>query len=70
MANLDRTTQLLGSDGDGAAPAGESQGKSVHAPRPASKGGIDLMMKSLAQEVASRRIRVNSIAPAGGTRNG
>jgi glucose 1-dehydrogenase len=29
----------------------------------ASKGGIDLMMKSLAQEVASRRIRVNSIAP-------
>jgi glucose 1-dehydrogenase len=29
----------------------------------AAKGGIDLMMKSLAQEVASRRIRVNSIAP-------
>ena len=29
----------------------------------ASKGGLMLMMKSLAQEVASRRIRVNSIAP-------
>jgi glucose 1-dehydrogenase len=29
----------------------------------ASKGGIMLMMKSLAQEVAPRRIRVNSIAP-------
>lgn len=29
----------------------------------ASKGGIELLMKSLAQEVASRRIRVNSIAP-------
>jgi glucose 1-dehydrogenase len=29
----------------------------------ASKGGLDLMMKSLAQEVASRRIRVNAIAP-------
>ena len=29
----------------------------------ASKGGVMLMMKSLAQEVASKRIRVNSIAP-------
>lgn len=29
----------------------------------ASKGGIMLMMKSLAQEVAPKRIRVNSIAP-------
>ena len=29
----------------------------------ASKGGVMLMMKSLAQEVAPRRIRVNSIAP-------
>jgi glucose 1-dehydrogenase len=29
----------------------------------ASKGGIMLMMKSLAQEVAPERIRVNSIAP-------
>ncbi len=29
----------------------------------ASKGGIELLMKSLAQEVASRRIRVNGIAP-------
>ena len=29
----------------------------------ASKGGVMLMMKSLAQEVASRRIRVNGIAP-------
>ncbi len=29
----------------------------------ASKGGVMLMMKSLAQEVAERRIRVNSIAP-------
>jgi len=29
----------------------------------ASKGGIMLMMKSLAQEVAAERIRVNSIAP-------
>jgi glucose 1-dehydrogenase len=29
----------------------------------ASKGGIMLMMKSLAQEVAPHRIRVNSIAP-------
>ena len=29
----------------------------------ASKGGVMLMMKSLAQEVAEQRIRVNSIAP-------
>jgi len=29
----------------------------------ASKGGIDMMMKSIAQEVAPYRIRVNSIAP-------
>ncbi|GAA0571222.1 SDR family oxidoreductase [Craurococcus roseus] len=29
----------------------------------ASKGGVMLMMKSLAQEVAPRRVRVNSIAP-------
>jgi glucose 1-dehydrogenase len=29
----------------------------------ASKGGVMLLMKSLAQEVAPRRIRVNSIAP-------
>lgn len=29
----------------------------------ASKGGVMLMMKSLAQEVAAHRIRVNSIAP-------
>jgi glucose 1-dehydrogenase len=29
----------------------------------ASKGGVELLMKSLAQEVASRRIRVNAIAP-------
>jgi len=29
----------------------------------ASKGGVMLMMKSLAQEVAAERIRVNSIAP-------
>ena len=29
----------------------------------ASKGGIDLLMRSLAQEVAAERIRVNAIAP-------
>jgi glucose 1-dehydrogenase len=29
----------------------------------ASKGGVEMMMKSLAQEVAGHRIRVNSIAP-------
>jgi glucose 1-dehydrogenase len=34
-----------------------------HANYAASKGGIMLMMKSLAQEVAPLRIRVNSIAP-------
>jgi glucose 1-dehydrogenase len=34
-----------------------------HANYAASKGGVMLMMRSLAQEVASHRIRVNSIAP-------
>jgi glucose 1-dehydrogenase len=34
-----------------------------HANYAASKGGILLMMKSLAQELAPHRIRVNSIAP-------
>jgi glucose 1-dehydrogenase len=34
-----------------------------HANYATSKGGIKLMMESLAQEVAPRRIRVNSIAP-------
>ena len=34
-----------------------------HANYAASKGGVMLMMKSLAQEVAPLRIRVNSIAP-------
>ena len=29
----------------------------------ASKGGVMLMMKSMAQEVAPQRIRVNGIAP-------
>ena len=29
----------------------------------ASKGGVDLLMRSVAQEVAPRRIRVNSISP-------
>jgi len=29
----------------------------------ASKGGVDLLMRSIAQEVGERRIRVNSIAP-------
>jgi glucose 1-dehydrogenase len=29
----------------------------------ASKGGIELLMRSLAQEVASKRVRVNSLAP-------
>lgn len=29
----------------------------------ASKGGVEMMMKSLAQEVAGHKIRVNSIAP-------
>jgi glucose 1-dehydrogenase len=34
-----------------------------HANYAASKGGVMLMMKSLAQEVAPQRIRVNGIAP-------
>src|SRR6202048_3031219 len=34
-----------------------------HVDYAASKGGIQMMMKSLAQEVAPHRIRVNSIAP-------
>jgi glucose 1-dehydrogenase len=34
-----------------------------HANYAASKGGIAMMMKSLAQEVAPQRIRVNAIAP-------
>jgi glucose 1-dehydrogenase len=34
-----------------------------HANYAASKGGIDLLMRSIAQEVGERRIRVNSIAP-------
>lgn len=34
-----------------------------HANYAASKGGVDMMMRSLAQEVAPRRIRVNAIAP-------
>jgi glucose 1-dehydrogenase len=29
----------------------------------ASKGGLDLLMRSIAQEVASEKIRVNSVAP-------
>lgn len=34
-----------------------------HANYAASKGGVDLLMRSIAQEVGERRIRVNSIAP-------
>ena len=34
-----------------------------HVDYAASKGGIMLMMKSIAQEVAPHRIRVNSICP-------
>jgi glucose 1-dehydrogenase len=34
-----------------------------HANYAASKGGVMMMMKSLAQEIAPHRIRVNSIAP-------
>ena len=34
-----------------------------HANYASSKGGIDMMMRSLEQEVAPRRVRVNSIAP-------
>jgi len=29
----------------------------------ASKGGLDMLMRSLAQEVASSKIRVNSVSP-------
>ncbi len=36
---------------------------SGHANYAAAKGGLQLMMKSLAQEVAANKIRVNSIAP-------
>jgi glucose 1-dehydrogenase len=36
---------------------------SGHANYASSKGGIMMMMQSLAQEVAPRRVRVNSIAP-------
>jgi glucose 1-dehydrogenase len=34
-----------------------------HANYAASKGGVDLLMRSLAQEVGERKIRVNSVAP-------
>jgi len=34
-----------------------------HANYASSKGGIDMLMRSLAQEVAGHRIRVNAIAP-------
>jgi glucose 1-dehydrogenase len=34
-----------------------------HANYAASKGGVDMLMRSLAQEVAPRRVRVNAIAP-------
>ena len=34
-----------------------------HANYAASKGGVMMMMKTIAQEVAPQRIRVNSIAP-------
>jgi glucose 1-dehydrogenase len=60
----------------GAAPASRALGKiicmsSVHEVIPwaghvnyaASKGGVMLMMKTLAQEVAEKQIRVNAIAP-------
>jgi glucose 1-dehydrogenase len=60
----------------GLSPVSKAQGKiicmsSVHEVIPwaghvnyaASKGGIMLMMKSLAQEVAEKKIRVNGIAP-------
>lgn len=36
---------------------------SGHANYAASKGGVAMMMKTLAQEVAPQRIRVNSVAP-------
>jgi glucose 1-dehydrogenase len=70
---------------DGAAPAGECQGKTIrpaaagkticmssvhqlipwagHINDAAARGGVELTMKRLAQEVASRHIRVNAIAP-------
>ncbi len=60
----------------GVAPASKAKGKiicmsSVHQVIPwaghvnysASKGGIQMMMKSVAQEVAAQGIRVNAIAP-------
>jgi len=60
----------------GLAPASKAKGKiicmsSVHQVIPwaghvnyaASKGGIQMMMKSVAQEVAAQGIRVNAIAP-------
>ena len=34
-----------------------------HANYAASKGGVDLLMRTIAQEVGERRIRVNSVAP-------
>ena len=34
-----------------------------HANYAASKGGVDLLMRSIAQEVGERHIRVNSVAP-------
>jgi glucose 1-dehydrogenase len=34
-----------------------------HANYAASKGGLDLLMRSLAQEVANERIRINAVAP-------
>lgn len=34
-----------------------------HANYAASKGGIDMLMRSIAQEVAAEKIRVNSVAP-------
>lgn len=34
-----------------------------HANYCASKGGVAMMMKTLAQEVAPQRIRVNGVAP-------
>jgi glucose 1-dehydrogenase len=34
-----------------------------HVDYAASKGGVDMMMRSLAQEVAPERIRINAIAP-------
>lgn len=34
-----------------------------HANYAASKGGVDMLMRSIAQEVGQQRIRVNSIAP-------